>query len=455
MPSALGMHTGCVSVHPVPSPASQRPAHACGIAQLSLALALLAGLISGSDAGVGLASVATVAGAATRAGADAAATAARRPFPQHVKYAKSVLVPQVPGATRDSVTLRFWRAWKSRYLRARGSPGLWVQHRPGTNVSEGTGYGMVLSAYFGDRRTFDGLYRHFRAHPSRYSPDLMAWKQKLIDGRMVDVAGRDSATDGDLDIAYALLLAHRQWRSRGPIDYRAQSLLVSRAALAHDVNPRLGNTTPGDWAAGKDTRRTRTSDFMPAHFDAFARVDPDSAWQWRRVKRSTSAIALAQFRNGSRRTGLLPDFMAYWRGEWRPVRGVYLESKHDGDFGYNACRDPWRLSLPYLLMGQRRLRPLLLKHTVWLRTETNGDPAQIRAGYYVRNGPNGQPYRNYPDLAFTAPAAVNAMLGGDGGQRWLNRLWRAITRGPSTSNYYSDSLRLMALLILSRNWWQP
>ena len=42
----------------------------------------------------------------------------------------------------------------------------------------------------------------------------MAWAQNQS---CQNVSGPDSATDGDLDIAYALLLADRQWAINGAI----------------------------------------------------------------------------------------------------------------------------------------------------------------------------------------------------------------------------------------------
>lgn len=77
------------------------------------------------------------------------------------------------------------------------------------------------------------------------------------------------------------------------------------------------------------------------------------------------------------------------------------------------------------------------------------------AGYFVRNGRNGAPFAGYSDLAFTGPAAVAAMNGGRRGQQFLDRSWRLLVRQPEVTDYYGDSLRLMALLVLSRNWWQP
>ena len=88
---------------------------------------------------------------------------------------------------------------------------------------------------------FDGLYRFYRSHPSRNNPRLMAWSQ--IKGCGNAPKGDDSAADGDLDIAYALWLADRQWGSAGEINYSADAKVLLEAILSR--RPRTaGSSSP-------------------------------------------------------------------------------------------------------------------------------------------------------------------------------------------------------------------
>jgi hypothetical protein len=84
-------------------------------------------------------------------------------------------------------------------------------------------------------------------------------------------------------------------------------------------------------------------------------------------------------------------------------------------------------------------------------------PTNLDAGYYVLNGPNGNNFRNYHDLPFTAPMAVNAMLGGAASQTWLNSLWTSINGGDygNVNGYYGDAIRLQVMITVSGNWWRP
>lgn len=113
--------------------------------------------------------------------------------------------------------------------------------------------------------------------------------------------------------------------------------------------------------------------------------------------------------------------------------------------------------MSYILNGRTELLASQQKTLTWIRTQTSGIPRKIRAGYFIRNGPNGKAYVNFDDLAFTAPMAVNAMLGGSNAQPWLNRLWTSITGGDygEITTYYRDAIRLQVLLTISGNWWAP
>jgi hypothetical protein len=186
--------------------------------------------------------------------AGAAPGDALRPFPQHQAYTPGSIRPSlVSQAGQDAAVAAIYAQWKAGFLRPGCAPGryyVWHGGRggagPGTvGTSEGQGYGMLIAAYMAGldpdaHAIFDGLYAHFRDHPSLTSPDLMAWRQ--LDG-CVDSPDAYSATDGDLDIAYALLLADRQWGSGGAINYLAEAgrvaaeLVVVDSALRPGVEP--------------------------------------------------------------------------------------------------------------------------------------------------------------------------------------------------------------------------
>lgn len=385
---------------------------------------------------------------------------AKRPFPQHVTYTSGVLKPShVTQAEMDAAVVTHYAAWKSNYVKSlAGSIPLqkWIKYdNTDSTVSEAMGYGMVLAAYMGDQPDFDAMYHFIKAHPSGIGKNLLAWKQTLKNGEMRDVSGADSATDGDMDTAFALLLADRQWGSAGPINYQAQARLILADLMTHCVNPSDGNLLLGDWTGGTDPTHSRSSDFMVDHLLAFAAFDTERSAKWQRVYDRVTATVKDQFSRGSAGTGLMADFYVKSGTGFVPVGGKFLESSHDGDFFYNACRTPWRLGMAYILAGKSEIRESQVKTAEWIAAKTRAQPAAIKAGYFVKNGTNGTAFADYSDLPFTAPFAVNAMLGSN--QVWLDRLWTSITGGdfPARTSYYGDAIRLQVLLVVSGNWWLP
>jgi hypothetical protein len=150
---------------------------------------------------------------------------------------------------------------------------------------------------------FDGLARYALAHPSRIDQRLPAWAQNR---RCRDVKRAVSATDGDLDIAYGLLLAHRQWGSKGAIDYLGVARRTLAGILAEDIHADMHLTTLGDWTRPDRPwywNGSRHSDWMLGHFSVFAAATTDPRWTVVR------AAHLRQIRRLPSRTGLLPDFV--------------------------------------------------------------------------------------------------------------------------------------------------
>src|SRR6202008_4227841 len=131
------------------------------------------------------------------------------------------------------------------------------------------------------------------------------------------------------------------------------------------------------------------SDFMTGHMLAFAKYDTANTSRWESVYSTVSQAVKYQFTHGSGATGLMPDFEVRSGSNFVPVSGTYLESKHDGDFSYNACRTPWRLAMSWLVNGRTDMLGAQQKMASWIRGKTGSTPTSIRAGYYVKNGTNG------------------------------------------------------------------
>jgi endoglucanase len=391
-----------------------------------------------------------------------------RPFPQHTTYLAGTIKPNhVNQAQLDQAVKDFYQIWKAKYLKQHPLKtdqyyvafNIEEQFRKNiVSVSESHGHGMLFTVIMAgddpkEKVYFDGLYRFYKAHPSEINPALMAWIQiKDEKGDIVNGKGADSATDGDMDIAYSLLLAHYQWGSKGTIDYLRAAQKLIHAIMKDDVNQIEWVLKLGDWVKNDDPKYgtgTRPSDFMMNHLKAFRIATGDS--KWIRVIDQTYTIINQIFDNYSANTGLLPDFAFKRNDRFIPAPPNYLDSCNDGNYSWNACRVPWRLPLDYLLMGDSRAIPILTRLNTWIKTKTAGDPAKILTGYYL----NGAELSYGHHLAFISPFAVSAMIHANN-QEWLNNIWTYMNHvSPDQSNYYGNAIKLLCMIVLSHNWWFP
>lgn len=411
--------------------------------------------------------------------------AAKYPFPQHVNYIERTLKPDVPQEEMDQAAGKFYDIWKDAYVirnpySEEAQYYIWYSGNKYTKavpdksaavtVSEAHGYGMLTTAmmagYDSDAKNiFDGMYYYYKEHLSSIGPHLMAWQQSdngsaLIDGAengsMVD-GDSDSATDGDLDIAYALLLADKQWGSDKGIDYKQAALDMIADIMNYEVDRKDWTLQLGDWAGYSSSDSdyytgTRSSDFLLGHLKVFYKVTKNK--EWKQVTDKIYVIMNQIFMNYSNQTGLLPDFILKNKsGSYEPAYKNFLESENDGNCGYNACRDPWRIGTDYLVSGDKREKELLTKLNQWIREETGNNPDKIMAGYTLK----GEAAAGYSDLCFTVPYLVAAMSqdkSTPGAQEWVDLLWDKCS-ALNRDCYYNDSIKILSLIVASGNWWTP
>lgn len=376
-----------------------------------------------------------------------------RPTP----YADGTIHPSATPAERDAAVAHFYDYWQKKYLKPGCNPGELVVNsktKP-TNltVSEAHGYGMIILAYMAghdpDAKTkFDAMIRYHRVHQSGITSGIMAWYQNT---GCADVGGDNGAIDGDLDIAYGLLLADKQWGSCGDVNYRAHAEWVIAAISRRGIDGQGRYPLLGDWVTPDNKKHylgARVSDFMGGHFRAFQSVSKDAVWGG--LLANTYWIAETLQATAAPQTGLLPDFAEDLRSDQpKPAKFGFLEGARDGSYAYNACRIPLRMGTDFFVSGDERPRRIAQRLNAFAKSASGGDPKNLRGGYHL----DGKPMVEYETMAFTGPFAVGAMTD-PSGQAWLDALWQhSVDREPE--NYYEDTLRMLSLIALSGNWWAP
>lgn len=130
-----------------------------------------------------------------------------------------MLRPSGVQSAVDAKVVDYYQRWKTAFVRQNCGNGWYQVISPDADhpyVAEAQGYGMVIAATMvgadpDAKKIFDGLVKWKIDHPSAVNPDLLAAEQ---DVNCRSVNGGDGATDGDMDVAYGLLLADRQWGMR-------------------------------------------------------------------------------------------------------------------------------------------------------------------------------------------------------------------------------------------------
>ncbi|MDO3626516.1 glycosyl hydrolase family 8 [Mucilaginibacter sp. BT774] len=380
-----------------------------------------------------------------------------RPFPQHTTYTKGSIKPNhISQEHLDKLTLSFYEQWKDRYIRAGCHPReyfVWFERKGDKQcVSEGQGYGMIITVLMAGadrsaKTTYNGLYQYYKNHPANHS-NLMAWAQT----KGCHDLDKSTATDGDMDIAYSLLMADKQWGSTGKINYLKEAQKMIASIMHYEINPHTYSILISDAIEydSKDYYDTRTSDFMPANFKAFENATHDV--RWKKVIDNSYKLFSYMQDTYSPDAGLVPDFIRHINKKAAPAQPNYLESPYDGTYNYNACRVPWRIATDYLLTGEKRAKKFNNRINKWIRETTQNKPDNLSAGYTLAG--NDIKHRYFEALSFIGPFAVSSMTDKKN-QQWLNDTWDYLVNFKLKDyDYYDNSIKLLNMIILSGNYWQ-
>ena len=380
---------------------------------------------------------------------------ANKPFPQDLNYENCIKPNHVTKEQIIDGVTGCYESWKRTYIKESNGVtpggGYYVEMK-GTGgdgneitTSEAHGYGMIIFALMAGyekdaKKYFDGMYNMYNKHRSTGNKNNMSW---VIDKSELTEKDSASATDGDMDIAYALLLADAQWGSDGEINYLKEAQrIISEGIKVSDMSVETKRTILGDW----DTNNfnTRASDWMTGHFRAYYKATNDPFWN--EAADTVYDIINRITEEYSPYTGLMPDFIV--EDPPKPAPKQFLEGDTDGDYSWNSCRYPFRIVMDYALYGTPEAKEACNKMVNWIKEQTSNDPSKIKAGYSLGGGE----LADYGSAAFTAPF-IAACIVDSTHQEYLNEGWYLIKR--VKQGYYSDSISLLCLLLISGNWWAP
>ena len=296
-------------------------------------------------------------------------------------------------------------------------------------ISEGMGYWMLITAYFGDKERFDRLLEFYKSKRTEQARNLMAWR--VTRDSVIDPG---SATDGDLDVAFSLIVAHYQWGE----DYLLEAkeiISILKENYFVDCNG-VYTMKPGAHWGGCEL--TDISYYSPAYFRVFAKETKDTFWD------TVAEHSYAILNNGADdRTGLVPDWQSY-----DGVPGGDPPSGRDDYYHYDASRTPWRMALDYLWNGNENARSWCVKVSDFAAS-IGAD--SVVDGYDLDGKPRGQ----YNNGSFVGGFALGAMCNSQAiVDSFSSRLLYLDGTGED-NQYFNLSLRCLYMLVLTGNFWEP
>ncbi len=322
-------------------------------------------------------------------------------------------------------------------------------YKRGCTVSEGIGYGMLITLFQGDWDAFNRLWIYSQAYRnSAYASGrgLMPW---LTSSFSWDIPDESSATDADLDIATSLILAYYM---SGNTAYLNDALTLIAALWNNEVNLSNNLLYSGDtptWKAAANPSYN-LSYFSPVALRLFAVVDKNHDWksvldaQYAYMKKVQDAG-----------TGVFPDWSD---GEGNAINPPNNSAKTTyWTFNKESVRIPWRIAWDYYWFADERAASVLNTLNNFIMARSNNDPLSIPAVNYSWNLSIGADIQgqNLP-TQWQAAWCATGMAGNS--MDWLNtctNVLNATVMQTSASSYFPNILQMMYSQLLNGMYVKP
>jgi hypothetical protein len=384
---------------------------------------------SGSSTGGGTSATSTTTGGSVTSTTSGSAAACTFPdnatptgnfaFPQGRKYSGCTY----PSTFDPTVVCNAYKAWYNGITTTAGAGSnrrVYDKSFDSSNsTSEGIAYGMLIAVYMSDHPAFDAFWGYAQSH---MSSGLMSWH---IDpnGGTIDP---HSATDADEDMAWALIMADKQWGG---------SYLTAAKSMLSAIKGEFSNNLPTDGDFG-GASFTHPDYAAPNYSVTFASVSGDSSWN------SVSGAEYTAFsQHQTSPSGMIPDSLS------------------SSTFGFDACRAPWRTGVDFCWHGTSSATSFLNPMIATFKSLASSGtfPGNLKLPLTLQGQLGSSPSVTG---AISGPAAVAAMISSSN-QAFIDSSWtflgsyvkNAAVGGVygSSGDYFGDTLGLIGLLVLSGN----
>ena len=264
------------------------------------------------------------------------------------------------------------------------SAGVGLIHRPkseapGDAVSEGVGYGMLVSLYANDQASFNKMWDE--ANSSMWGGCYYNW-QMSVEGKIV---GRSASSDAEEDIALALIFADKlvsagKWQpytsTKFGYDYKSHAQKILDCMWSTEQITSNGILAPGAGWGGYDF--VNPGYFSPAWYKVFAKFDSNGD-RWNKVVDKSYEIIS---KSPGYSMGMVPDWMTPdggWVGSAGLGYNAYFESKA---FFKDAIRILWRVAIDAIWFDEERAKTFLKNALTFINSKGGAKAANF---YQIEN----------------------------------------------------------------------
>jgi len=348
-------------------------------------------------------------------------------FPQNANV--GTCAPASNAAKFAAALAQSYARWTKNFVQ---DDHIVAPEQQGAITSEAMGYGMMIAAAMGDKTAFDKFHNYVVKNGGT-GTGLMTWKN----------GGMGSASDGDIDIAYALLMANVQWGG-----YKAASDEMSKAIFDKDLDTnkvvRGGSTF--------QSAPFNPSYFAPAAFRKFGGADFSGA--------ITENYRLVNANVTGATSGVPTDWADPSTGKPSGPGSAQVTSEitdgNNGAMGYDSARVPWRLGLDACLGGGNTTALKAIVDFFSAKYDSGASIDLMKAGWYKTTG---QPHPMSKDLqgSYIGPIGAGAMAMGNTAMR--DRAFRTmldiLESGDFNHTYFPSTVGLLTALMMSGNFPTP
>jgi len=258
-------------------------------------------------------------------------------------------------ANLNALNYKYWGSFKHNFVSSNGR----VIDRFNADVThtESLGYGMFFAVSYGDYKTFKKIHSWLHLNMQVSRTGLYGWKWGRRESGDWGMLDNNNATDGDMWIAYSLLLAYEKWNER---KYLFEAKKLIKAIRRNSIVKVNGNLLllPAQYGFDKKNYvKLNPSYTIPFIFDKFAIYDKNPVWK------QLNLDSIEMFKNSA--VGNLKIHPDWIKLDKKDMRYKYFQN--DSIFGFDSIRTPLFLAYQYKLTKDKAIRNNLQGYLVFLK----------------------------------------------------------------------------------------